>query len=338
MLTAISDPKDLVQIIFQQSPDLQFSKRFFNGREFVVQAGGPKENAFWGNWILDYYAPYFVLITFGEQQVDAIKSLALAFANIFPEQNFLWQHRGATRGNEWLQFDRNSQQFISFAPIALVCEELHVVEKIMEKLNESEKVILKFHCQLGQDQNTGLFLDMVGLRHWFLQQGQTLIEDKKILNLFSYTGAMSVALARAGAKEIHNIDMKKSFLNISQKNHALNEIKRGVFHHDLDILKSYGRLERKGPYDWIISDPPSNQTSFQLKRHLPNLLKRLGPMLALESHAMICANDPFVGPEEFKEIIGNNFSRPLKSLDLLPTNKGILGEALSPLKVFWLTI
>ncbi len=85
-------------------------------------------------------------------------------------------------------------------------------------------------------------------------------KDKKVLNLFSYTCSFSVCASKGEAKEIVNIDMAKNALNTGRLNHQKNNLDtKNVKFLPHNILKSWGKIKKSGPYDIIIIDPPSFQ-------------------------------------------------------------------------------
>ena len=86
-------------------------------------------------------------------------------------------------------------------------------------------------------------------------------EDKnreiKILNLFAYTGAASVACAKAGAKVTH-VDAAKGMVERAGENAKLSGLNEGIRYIVDDCMKFVQREIRRGnKYDGIIMDPPS---------------------------------------------------------------------------------
>ena len=78
----------------------------------------------------------------------------------------------------------------------------------------------------------------------------------KVLNLFAYTGAASVACAKAGAKVTH-VDAAKGMVERAGENAKLSGIDSGIRYID-DCMKFVAREIRRGnKYDAIIMDPPS---------------------------------------------------------------------------------
>ncbi|MEL0627984.1 class I SAM-dependent methyltransferase [Psychromonas aquatilis] len=152
---------------------------------------------------------------------------------------------------------------------------------------------LTYKISLGTNQNYGIFLDMKNGRSWVREHGQ----NKRVLNLFSYTCAFSVAALAGGAEKVVNLDMSKAALAVGRDNHRLNE-------HDLskvkylghDLFKSWGKVKRLGPYDIVIADPPSLQKgSVNIKRDYPKIMRRLPELLTEGGQALLCLNSPDLG-------------------------------------------
>ncbi|NQY34271.1 MAG: class I SAM-dependent methyltransferase [Alteromonadaceae bacterium] len=154
---------------------------------------------------------------------------------------------------------------------------------------------LLYHIELGKAQNTGLFLDMKNGRDWVRKQ----VENKNVLNLFSYTCAFSVAALAGGAEKVVNVDLSKASLNKGRDNHRLNrqDTKKVVF-EGVDIFKSYGRLKKYGPYDLLICDPPSFQKgSVNIERDYRKIMKRIPQLVKPDGQLMMCLNSPDLDAE-----------------------------------------
>lgn len=151
---------------------------------------------------------------------------------------------------------------------------------------------LKYWMNLKSNQNSGLFLDMRLGRDWVRENA----EGKSVLNLFAYTCGFSVAAIAGGATQVVNVDMARSSLNRGRDNHHLNKLevsKAKFLAHD--IFKSWGKIKRMGPYDIVISDPPSFQKgSFALTKDYQKILRRLPELLTEDGQVLACANSPAV--------------------------------------------
>lgn len=158
----------------------------------------------------------------------------------------------------------------------------------------------QFHLQLGQQQNSGFFLDMEPGRLWIEKHSQ----GKKILNLFAYTCAFSVVAIAAGAEAVVNVDMSGRALSIGRDNHQLNglEKSRSLFLAE-NILKSWGRIKRRGPYDIVILDPPSYQPgSFVAQKDYARLVRRLPELMPHGGDILACLNAPELGVDFLREV------------------------------------
>lgn len=154
---------------------------------------------------------------------------------------------------------------------------------------------LKFQLDLGRNQNSGLFLDMRYGRNWVRERAA----GKRVLNLFSYTCGFSVAAIAGGADKVVNVDMAKASLNKGRDNHRLNGHDTGkVSFLAHDIFKSWGKIKKSGPYDFIIIDPPSFQKgSFALTKDYKKILRRLPDMLTEGGEVLACVNSPSVSTQ-----------------------------------------
>lgn len=151
---------------------------------------------------------------------------------------------------------------------------------------------LKYQLKLGRNQNMGLFLDMRCGRQWVKENAA----GKRVLNLFAYTCGFSVAAIAGEATSVVNVDMARGALDTGRTNHKLNQHDLSTVHFfGHDIFRSWGKINRYGPYDLIIIDPPSFQKgSFALTKDYRKVLRRLPDMLSDGGQVMACVNSPVV--------------------------------------------
>ena len=128
------------------------------------------------------------------------------------------------------------------------------------------------------NQNIGIFPDMKNGRSFIKE----ISKDKKVLNLFSYTCAFSVCAISGGALKVVNVDMAKNVLTTGRTNHHLNNLDtKKVKFLPYDILKSWNRIKKEGPYEIIIIDPPSLQKgSFEASKDYEKIVRRLNELAA----------------------------------------------------------
>lgn len=233
------------------------------------------------DWALDWYAPVWVLTKFGETTEDETRAVADALsarqAQIAPGQPLNWV------------FQRRQPDGPASRPATDVMAgsvpDPHVVTEDGAR----------YRVQLQRGQNHGLFLDMAEGRRWVRAHAQ----GAKVLNLFAYTCAFSVAALQGCAKEVINLDMAQGALTTGQQNHQLNGFTVGARFLAHDLFSSWGKVTRMGPYDLVIADPPSYQKgSFVAVKDWPRLLRRLPDLLKPGGRALLCLNAPEM-PEAF---------------------------------------
>ena len=101
-------------------------------------------------------------------------------------------------------------------------------------------------------QKTGFFFDQKDLRTAI----STLAKGKSVLNLFSYTGAASLAAFAGGAVRVHNVDGSEDALALLAKQATDHKISPDICTiQKTDIFQWLGRAE--GEYDVVLMDPPA---------------------------------------------------------------------------------
>ncbi|MDY7026493.1 MAG: bifunctional 23S rRNA (guanine(2069)-N(7))-methyltransferase RlmK/23S rRNA (guanine(2445)-N(2))-methyltransferase RlmL, partial [Pseudomonadota bacterium] len=130
--------------------------------------------------------------------------------------------------------------------------------------------------------DTGLFLDHRPARTWV----QASCQNKRFLNLFCYTGSVTVHAAKGGAKSSVSVDTSNTYLNWAKRNLLANGFSelshQRVRANCMDFLH-----KDKNQYDVIFVDPPtfsnskSRQAIFDVQRDHKELIelamKRLEP-------------------------------------------------------------
>lgn len=163
---------------------------------------------------------------------------------------------------------------------------------------------LQYRAHVLRGQNHGLFLDMAAGRRWVRAHVAQHPEHRhglKVLNLFAYTCAFSVAALDAGARQVLNMDMAQGALATGQHNHQLNGLTGASFLAH-DIFSSWGKITRSGPYHLIVIDPPSYQKgSFVATKDYAKLMRRLPDLLRPGGHVLLCLNAPELGTAFLQE-------------------------------------
>ena len=252
----------LDQLIIPNGDDLKQAQRIFHGRGHAYKD--------LNHITIDWLKPLLLITLFAPVGKDDLAVLAKELCNRFKQcESIQVQHRYES---SWL----------------VEC----IFGKSVNQLNIYESN-LRYKLDIKSGMNTGLFLDMKNGREWVRLNSKS----KRVLNLFSYTCGFSVVAADGGAKSVFNIDMSSPFLNTGRENHRLNKQALDSIRFDkLNILKSFGRIKKHGPYDLIICDPPTLQKgSFDIVRDYPKMIRRFVEFLSKNGVLYLCINTPHIG-------------------------------------------
>ena len=129
------------------------------------------------------------------------------------------------------------------------------------KLNNSFKVKyqdLEFNLKLMGFKHTGLFPEQAYNWNLIREKIRNANREVKVLNLFAYTGAASIAALKEGASVVH-VDSSRGMTDWAKENVKTNNLEdRPIRFLIDDCLKFVKREIRRGnKYDIILMDPPS---------------------------------------------------------------------------------
>ncbi len=115
----------------------------------------------------------------------------------------------------------------------------------------------QFKVNLHDYLDTGLFLDHRPMRYKIYKASK----DKKVLNLFCYTGSVSV-FAAIGGGTVTSVDMSNTYIQWAKENFTLNNIDLNkhefITENALEWLEQNKTLRK---YDLIFLDPPTFSNS-----------------------------------------------------------------------------
>lgn len=165
---------------------------------------------------------------------------------------------------------------------------------------------LKFLLKEMGFKHTGLFPEQGINWDFAMDKIKSANREIKVLNLFAYTGAATVACLASGASVTH-VDSSKGMIDWAKENVKLNHLEdRSVRYLVDDVIKFVKREIRRGnKYDAIIMDPPSygrgaNGEVWALENDLENLIKLCKELLT----------------EDFLFVIINTYSTNLPNISL----------------------
>ncbi len=200
----------------------------------------------------------------------------------------------------------------SFLPLRDRCEEdlkkLLAIKRFFYKNKSKDDIVLpvaehheteikeygcRFHLNLSDYLDTGLFLDHRETRRWVASQSA----GRTVLNTFAYTGSFSVHAGRAGAVKTISVDLSKTYCEWIKKNLALNDLSPETnWVYKMDTLEFFKYAKKKGlTFDIIVIDPPTfsrnKGQSFSVQNDHPALISDALALLRPGGFILFSTND-----------------------------------------------
>lgn len=195
-------------------------------------------------FIVDVYKDYAVIFEKRDNEIDAEKFdhfnfIISAVKNVLniPEEKIIIKSRQKQKGaTQYERLDEKNE----FMPI---------------KEYQAE-FLVNIHDYL----DTGLFLDHRPMRQVIFKEAR----GKKFLNLFSYTGTVSVMAALGGATHVTSVDLSSTYQEWTRKNFEHNKI--SLKEHNFIIQNALDYLEKAvNSFDLIFLDPPTFSNSKKME-------------------------------------------------------------------------
>lgn len=160
---------------------------------------------------------------------------------------------------------------------------------------------LDYQVDLREGLNTGLFPDQRRNRRELMARSA----GKRVLNLFAFTGAFSVAAAVAGAKQVTSVDVSRKYLDVARENFSINRLnpKRHQFIVG-DVFAELAKMREQGRcFDIILFDPPSFSTTkksrFSTHGGTAKLVAETLPLLETGGLMMCSSNHQKVSMDDY---------------------------------------
>ncbi len=154
--------------------------------------------------------------------------------------------------------------------------------------------------------NVGLFPDMREQR----RQIGRFVTGRRVLNTFAYTGALSIAAARAGAASVTSVDLSSGVLAWARENFRLSGFAAndGRFRFEVSDVKRFMQKEvaRGSLYETIMLDPPTvsaaRASQWSMKRDYPQLLALATKLLPASGGILWVSANTRRGPSVLRHI------------------------------------
>ena len=154
----------------------------------------------------------------------------------------------------------------------------------------------KLKVNLWDYLDTGLFLDHRKTRQLVAKKAK----NKSLLNLFAYTGSVSLQAALHGAESVTTVDMSNTYLSWAQDNFVLNKLTSHKYQFvQADCLQWLKKNEQT--FDVVFIDPPTFSNS-----------KRMGESFDVQRDHVSLIQDALNSLAENGELIFTNNKRNFK--------------------------
>lgn len=137
----------------------------------------------------------------------------------------------------------------------------------------------RLELKLAESGQVGVFAEQAPNWEWMARRVQLGRPGVKILNLFAYTGASTLACAQAGAEVVH-LDGSRAAVEWARRNARRSQLADRTIRWIVEDALTFVRreLKRGRPYDAVILDPPSYGHGpagqvWRLESDLPDLLR-----------------------------------------------------------------
>jgi len=242
---------------------------------------------------IDVYGPYAVVTALSRGLGNHARALATAALAVLPETDLplrgaVLKVRLKAQGSSP---ERAKDQVIGEEPPA----------KLIVRENG-----VPYEVHLRGGINVGLFCDMRDHRAGLAR----FVRDRRVLNTFAYTGALSLAAARAGAAAITSVDLAGGPLAWARENFRLSGLDPDEPRYRWETSDVFRFLdaerERGATHDVVILDPPTvsgaRATSWAQKRDYPDLIAAACALLPEEGGHLWVSSNTHRGPSVLKHV------------------------------------
>lgn len=239
-----------------------------------------------GGVTVDFYADYAVVSWYNAFIFDQRLEILAAFSHVYPEICGIYEK------TRFAHADKIESRFVSGqeAPEPLIVLENGV----------------KYASYLSEGLMTGIFLDQKNVRG-ILADG--LSAGKTMLNMFSYTGAFSVASAFGGSVQTTSVDLAKRSIEKTRQQFEVNQIDpdtQKIYVMDTFAYFNYAK-KKQLTYDLIVLDPPSfarnGKHTFSVAKNYGELVEQSIDILEKDGILICSTNAANINATKFEQMV-----------------------------------
>lgn len=260
------------------SNDQTTAFRFFNGDGDGI-----------GGLTIDYYEGFYVFTWFSQGIYQHRDQILEAFRIAIPDYEGIYEKNNFRTAKIKSQFVEGEQ-----APKPLLIKENGI----------------SYATYLDEGWMTGIFLDQRDVRNRIMNEYGV---GKTVLNMFSYTGAFSVAAAMGGAVKTVNIDVANRSKEKTREQFEVNGLDPDV--HEIRVMDIYSYLDYAQKhhlqFDLIVVDPPTfartKVRTFSAEQDYADLVKEFLEVLAPGGILIASTNAWKISRDDFYQMVSEGF-------------------------------
>ena len=245
-----------------------------------------------GGLTVDFYAGFAVFSWYNDFIYSQKKAIVKAFQTVFSTADV----KGAYEKLRFADAQVESQHLYGeMAPEPLLVKENGV----------------NYATYLNEGLMTGIFLDQKNVRGQLSDVTNGLAAGKTVLNMFSYTGAFSVAAAVGGSLQTTSVDLAKRSRAKTEEQFSVNGIAPDTQKiYVMDVFGYFNYAKKKQlTYDLIVLDPPSfarnGKKTFSVAKNYGELVEDSVEILSPNGILIASTNAANVSRKKFQELVEN---------------------------------
>jgi 23S rRNA (cytosine1962-C5)-methyltransferase len=171
---------------------------------------------------------------------------------------------------------RNTHEFRNLEGLKLYTETAYGEVPAVVRITENG---IKYDVPVASGQKTGWYFDQRENRAFL----KPYFTGRKVLDLYTYTGAFALTAAAAGAEIVWGVDSSAAAVQAAEQNAALNNLEKRALFRKADAeraLKGLQEGEMPDTPDFILLDPPN------FVRGKKNLVQATKLLVRLNASAM----------------------------------------------------
>lgn len=277
ILEKLSEAKKYRRVFFENEDTTAF--RVFNGHGDGI-----------GGMTIDYYNGFYVVSWYNKGIYQHRELILETFKDIFVHAKGVYEKSNFPDSEV-----KNQHLFGKEAPEPLIIKENGI----------------NYATYLNDSWMTGIFFDQREVRYDIMTQYGV---GKNVLNLFSYTGAFSVAATMGGALKTVNIDVAKRSKELTTEQFEVNQL--DVIDHEIRVIDVESYLDYAQKHDLkfglVVIDPPTfartDKGTWSVEEDYSRIISQCLNILENDGTLIVSTNAWKLSADDFYDIVEKGFN------------------------------